>query len=254
MIICPKLKDIKEINHGFFTREGGVSDGLYSSLNCGPGSDDNPDNVTKNRAIVAEKIGVDADRLYTLYQCHTNEVEVIDSSSGHNATREADAMVTQEKSVALGILAADCAPVLFADSVSGTIGAAHAGWKGVIGGILENTVAEMYDLGANHHDIVATIGPCIGPDSYEISEEFKDNFLQDDPDNYQFFKITTKSGHHLFDLPGYSKNRLEKLGLKSVQWVDEDTLPQEDKFFSYRRTTLNGEKDYGRQISVITMV
>lgn len=251
MLNHPTLADIAHIRHGFFDRTGGVSEGVYVSRNCGPGSDDNPDHVMANRAQVSGSLAFEPEQLHTLSQCHSSDVVVMDGGVVDTRGTKADALVTDQPGLLLGILTADCAPVLFADSTQPIIGAAHAGWKGAVGGVLENTVAEMYDLGARHADIVAVIGPCIGPESYEVGDEFRETFLNDDPENQAFFAMQPKQGHHMFDLPGYVLARLARLGLKSVMWVGEDTLPSADRYFSYRRTCLNSEPDYGRQISVI---
>lgn len=248
------FEDIPGIKHAFFTRQGGVSTGLYESLNCGPGSEDDPENVDKNRQIAMEKLGASAESLCTLYQCHSNEVVTLNDISEYDPSTNADGLVTNKAGITLGILTADCTPVLFADAQNKIIGAAHAGWKGALYGILENTVNAMFELGAANSDIVAAIGPAIGPDSYEIRAEFRDTFLNKDPDSHAFFKAVAKQDHYLFDLPGYVEHRLKKLGLKQVEWVGRDTLSDEDNFFSYRRNTLAGHKDYGRQLSAISLI
>jgi YfiH family protein len=251
--IYSKLDEVNNIKYGFFSRNGGTSTGIYSSLNCGYGSGDNRNNILKNRAIIAKKLGIKPDKLFTLYQCHTNKVVIIDNIRNFDSAIKADALVTEKHGVAIGILTADCAPVLFSSKNGKIIGAAHAGWKGAIGGILENTVAEMYNLGANHEDIIAVIGPCISGESYEVGEEFRDNFLHDDTDNHRFFKMLPVVGKFMFDLPSYITFRLESLGLASVQWVGQDTLKNEEDFFSYRRSCITEELDYGRQISAIVV-
>jgi polyphenol oxidase len=239
------------IQHGFFTREGGVSDGIYTSLNLGVGSDDTPEHVMENRARVAGWFEVAPDQLMTCRQIHSPTVIVVEQATPLASRPEADAMVTRNSSIILGILTADCAPVLFADTEARVIGAAHAGWKGAIGGGLENTVGAMESLGAARKNIRAVIGPTIAPDSYEVGDEFAQRFLEKSADYQQFFRAG-KTGHHWFDLPAFITHRLTSIGVKTL-WCGEDTLPKEDLFYSYRRTCLRGEKDYGRQISAIML-
>lgn len=234
------------LRHGFFTREGGVSEGIFRSLNVGLGSSDAPEHVAANRGRIIRHLEVHG--LRTCYQIHSALVVTIDSDGPYERT-EADAMVTNQPGIALGILTADCAPVLFADAQGGVIGAAHAGWKGALGGVLKNTVDAMERLGASRTRIQAVIGPCIGPESYEVGDEFLEHF---GPGNTAFF-TPGRPGHAFFDLPGYVQNRLEKLGI-SAMWCGYDTLPDEARFFSYRRKTLRAEPDYGRQLSAIALM
>lgn len=237
--------------HGFFGRAGGVSEGIYTGLNCGLGSKDAPERVRQNRARVTEAL--DAERLYTVYQCHTTEVAVIDADTA-SSNAPADAMVTQVPGVALGILTADCAPVLLADLKARVIGAAHAGWKGAVGGILENTVAAMERLGASRSSIVAAIGPCIAQASYEVGPEFVARILEADRDNQRFFAPSaTKDAHAQFDLSAYVAARLTQSGIAQVEQVGGDTCAEEARYFSYRRSCLRGEPDYGREISCILL-
>ncbi len=236
------------ISHGFFTREGGVSEGIYASLNCGPGSNDAPDNVTENRTRIARWFGPEA-ALNTCYQIHSATVVTLDTAL--TTKPEADAMVTKTPDLVLGILTADCAPVLFADAKAKVIGAAHAGWKGAFTDIVENTVSAMEALGANRTDITAVIGPCIGPESYEVGEEFVAHFIAEDNEFKRFFR-EGRVGHAWFDLPAFVLSRCEKAGIQA-EWCGADTLPDERRFFSYRRKTLRGEPDYGRQISAICL-
>lgn len=234
------------IRHGFFTREGGVSEGIFSSLNVGLGSSDAPEHVAANRARIIRHLEVHG--LRTCYQIHSARVVVIDSDAPYERT-EADALVTNQKGIALGILTADCAPVLLADAKAGVIGAAHAGWRGAFAGVLENTLDAMERLGSSRTRIQAVIGPCIGPASYEVGADFIEHF---GPENAMFF-TPAKPGHAFFDLPGYVENRLEKAGV-SAMWCKDDTLPDEARFFSYRRKTLRAEPDYGRQLSAIALM
>lgn len=241
-ITSPALTPI----HGFFTRQGGVSTGLYDSLNCGPGSKDDPTAVSANRAIVAETLG--ALDLRTVYQTHSAKVVHVTDAPWPDRPR-ADAMVCTTPGIALGALAADCAPVLFADIGAGVIGAAHAGWKGALGGVLEATVDAMTALGAT--DIAAVIGPCIGQRAYEVGPEFMDRFLDDDPENDRFF-AGGLGDRVQFDLPGFALNRLRRAGVRA-EWSGYCTFSDEARFFSYRRATHAGAPDYGRQISAIRL-
>ena len=241
------------IRHGFLTRRGGVSGGLYASLNCGFGSGDDRDRVARNRQIAMQRMGLAEDALMTVYQVHGAEILVVDRDTPKSDPPEADAMVSREPGVALGILTADCAPVLFADPDVGVIGAAHAGWRGARTGVLEATVAAMADLGARRESIVAAIGPCIARTSYEVGPEFPGPFIADDPANRRFFTAAGRPGHHRFDLSGYVAARLAALGLAAVEAVSADTCADGDRFFSYRRTTLSRESDYGRGLSAIAL-
>ncbi|KIL97281.1 hypothetical protein CCC_00342 [Paramagnetospirillum magnetotacticum MS-1] len=253
MITLSALNEFVRIRHGFFTREGGVSEGLYASLNCGPGSSDKPESVKENRRRVMEMMDLPEEALLTLYQTHSSDVVVVREPWEPGKAPKADAMVTDRPGIALGILTADCAPVLLADGKAGIVAAAHAGWKGALGGVLENTVKAMLDLGAKTPKIVAAIGPCIGHRNYEVGPEFPAPFLAEDPVNADYFAPAPRAGHFLFDLPGYISRKLARLGVHEVTRVPADTLRDEIRFFSYRRATLRGEADYGRQISVITL-
>jgi polyphenol oxidase len=253
MITLSALNDLNHIRHAFFTREGGVSAAPYESLNCGPGSQDDPQSVAENRRRAMQMLDMPATALATLYQAHTADVIMVDGVWPADQRPVADAMVTQRPGIVLGILTADCAPVLFADRKAKIIGAAHAGWKGAFGGILENTVAMMVQAGANVDHMVAAIGPCIGQRSYEVGPDFPTPFLAQDPRNAMFFSPSNRADHHLFDLPGYIGRRLAALGLQDVTRTPADTLRDKSRFFSYRRTTLAGGGDYGRQLSAIVL-
>jgi YfiH family protein len=238
------------IAHGFFGREGGVSTGLYRGLNCGLGSHDRRVDVVENRRRVATTLGQSAESLTTLYQIHSpTAVVVTEPFRGH--VPEADAMVTNVPGITLGILTADCVPVLFADDTAEIIGAAHAGWKGATGGVLENTVDAMEMLGAEREDIRAVIGPCIAQASYEVGPEFLTRFS--DAEQQQFFIPSHRPGHAMFDLPAYVALRLRALGLQHVAQLAMDTCVDEANFFSYRRATQRSEPDYGRHISCIVL-
>ena len=255
MITLPEFAQHPHVRHGFFTRPLGVGQGLYRGLNCGFGSQDDPANIHENRRRVAETLGFGPDRLVTLYQIHSPDVvTVIEPWSMDiplNAPK-ADGMVTKTPGIVLGVLAADCAPVIFADPVAGVIGACHAGWRGAVGGVAEATLAAMVALGAAPSQTIAAIGPCIGPDSYEVSADFITPFLAQDPDNKQFFRPGAPS-KLFFDLPGYLGHRLQRAGIGTMLLSGIDTLSDEENFFSYRRTTLRGEPDYGRNISAIAL-
>ena len=253
MITLGALNDLSGIRHAFFTREGGVSQGLYASLNCGLGSGDDPAAVTVNRARAAGRMGVKPERLVSLYQIHSATCLVVDEPWGPDERPQADAMVTRTPGLALGILTADCAPVLFADARAGVIGAAHAGWKGARGGVVEATLARMIELGARIEGIVAAIGPCIAMRSYEVGPEFPAPILAEEERNRDFFAPSRREGHFLFDLGGYVGHRLAKAGVEMVARCPNDTLAEETRFFSYRRACLRGETDYGRGLSAIAL-
>jgi YfiH family protein len=241
------------VSHAFYTRRGGVSRGLYTSLNCGFGSGDDPAHVAANRARTLAALDLAPDSLVTCHQHHSAEVAVIDGAEPPVEPPKADALVTSSRGVALGILTADCAPVLFSSPDDGVIGAAHAGWKGALGGVLEATVDAMLELGARADNIAAAIGPCIGQASYEVGPEYPGPFLEKDRTNATFFEPSPREGHFLFDLSGYVARRLSGLGLGAVFRLDCDTCRDSAQFFSYRRSRLRGEPDYGREISIIAL-
>ncbi len=247
MLTLGPLNDLDGVRHAFFGREGGVSSGLYASLNCGQGSKDDKAKVDRNRARAMEMLDLPAERLVTLYQIHSPEVVEVETPWAD------DALVTAKPGLALGVITADCAPVLLADAEARVVGAAHAGWRGALGGVLEAVVAAMEGLGARREAILAGIGPCIGKPSYEVGPEFPEPFLDQDPKNGDFFLPAPRAGHFLFDLKGYASRRLARLGLKGVQALPCDTLVEEDRFFSYRRACLRGEPDYGRELSAIAL-
>ena len=247
-----ELAGLDGVRHGFFTREGGVSGGLYASLNVGLGSDDIRDHVVENRRRATASFGLSAGALCTLHQVHGRAVVRVDRPLGDERPK-ADALVTATPGMMLGVLAADCAPVLFADPVAGVIGAAHAGWKGALAGVTDATIAAMEDLGAQRRDIVAVIGPCIAQVSYEVGPEFPAPFIADDGANVRFFGQSSRTGHFLFDLPAYLRARLDAAGIAMAADMGLDTRADDQRFFSYRRATLNGEPDYGRQLSAIAL-
>lgn len=246
--------DHDSFRHGFFGRQGGVSTGVYTSLNCGFGSHDATEAVAENRTRVARHIGVGADRLLTVHQIHSPDVMLVETPWDRMEAPKADAMVTNRPRIGLGVLAADCAPVLLADAAAGVIGAAHAGWRGAFTGVVDATVKAMVGLGARPERIAAVIGPCIGGASYEVGEDFRQRFLDVDPANDSFFHRPTPDAKPHFDLSAYLLARTRKLGLGSVERLAADTLAAPDLWFSYRRETLAGGWDYGRQVSCIALV
>jgi len=252
-IRAPALSDLSGVAHCFFTRQGGVSAGLYSSLNCGYGSGDSPENVRENRRRAAASFSLAEADLLTLYQIHsTNVLTVAQNRWTSPGAPKADALVTDRPGVVLGILAADCAPVLLADAGRGVIGAAHAGWRGALAGIVEATIVAMEKLGARRERLCAAIGPCIGRDSYEVGPEFPAPFLAQDEANAAFLRKAPRHGHFLFDLAGYLERRLA-LGGVTARATGHDTVAGAEHFFSYRRNTLTGERDYGRGLSAIAL-
>jgi YfiH family protein len=248
------LADCEMVAHGFFTREGGVSSGIYAGLNCGAGSRDDRENVIENRSRVARHLGAAGDRLVTCHQVHSADTVIVEEAWATGHGPRADGMVTNSPGIALGALAADCAPVLFADPQARVIGAAHAGWKGALTGVLEATVATMTRLGARPHRIRAALGPCIGPQSYEVGPEFEARFLAADTENARFFHRADPDARPYFDLPGYILSRLETAGLDTVESVTTCTYVDEARLFSYRRATHRGDGDYGRQVSAIVLL
>lgn len=243
--------DENGITHAFFSRRGGVSRGLYTSLNCGRGSGDDRKAVDANRARAVAALDMPPGTLFTNHQTHSRDVVVIDESAEPDEAREADALVTSRRGVVLGVLAADCAPVLFSAPEERVIGAAHAGWRGALDGVCEATVDAMIELGVRPDGIRAAVGPCIGPDSYEVGPEFPAPFLEQDPRNDDFFCPGKREGHFHFDLKGYVARRLGEAGLTTIQTLPCDTCAEDERFFSYRRACHRGEKDYGRGLSAI---
>ena len=253
MITAPELSAIEGIRHGFFDRRGGVSEGIYASSNVGLGSRDNRDHVLENRRRTAESLGIPVDHLLTLYQVHSADVVTV-KKAGDASGKKADAMVTNQPGLALCALSADCAPVLFADGHAGVVGSAHAGWGGAFRGVLEATVTAMETLGAKREAITAVIGPCIAQKSYEVGPEFLERFVEADARNDRFFVPSDRKNHVRFDLPGYGLARLKAAGIQHCSWTGQDTCGEAESFFSYRRSVLQGEPDYGRQISGIRLV
>jgi len=244
---------LSPLRHGFFTRRGGASSGIFTGLNCGPGSSDQSDTVRMNRARVAEAMQVAPEALVTLHQTHSPDVVVLGTLLPEDSPRpEADAMVTDQPGLALAILTADCQPVLLADAQAQVIGAAHAGWRGALDGVLENTVAAMEKLGAERARIRAVIGPCISQRAYEVGQEFLERFLDEDPDYGRFF-VNGVDGKYLFDLVGFGLHRLRGCDIAEAHWIGECTYSDPARFYSYRRSVHEGQADYGRLISVIRL-
>ncbi|MCB1680602.1 MAG: peptidoglycan editing factor PgeF [Rhodospirillales bacterium] len=246
----------ERIFYGFFGRTGGVSRGIFEGLNCGQGSGDNPEDIARNRAIVSHQAGIAPENLLSLYQVHGPACLTVGSSWTFADRPQADAMATQKPGLGLGILVADCAPVLFsAGKPDGTplIAAAHAGWKGAVSGVLESTLKVLMDNGGQPSSVRACIGPCISPDSYEVSEDFKKPFLDHSAAASRFFKKAEKPEHLMFDLPSYCAWRLLQAGVKNVSCLNKDTCADEKNFYSYRRSTHRKEPDYGRQIALIAI-
>ena len=247
IITSPSLAPFR---HGFFTRKGGASSGVFEGLNCGTGSSDQADMVAINRARVAGAMGLATADLISVHQVHSADVLVVSAANGKPA--RADAMVTNTPGLALAILTADCQPVLFADRQAGVIGAAHAGWRGALDGVLEATLAAMERLGAQRLRISAVIGPCISQRAYQVGPEFIDRFLAEDPANSRFFAGGT--GDRLqFDLAGFGLSRLRRAGVGAAEWTGHCTYGDPVRFYSYRRSVHAGEADYGRLISVIRL-
>lgn len=241
------------ITHGFFTREGGHSEGMFTSLNCGMGSGDEREAVLRNRARVAERLGVQPERLLSAWQVHSAEAALVSGPWEGETRPRVDALVTATPGLALGVLTADCGPVLFADSKARVIGAAHAGWKGALTGVTTRTLALMEEQGARRERITAVIGPMISRAAYEVGPEFPARFTDADPRNARYFTPSARAGHAMFDLPAYLADRLAAEGVGNVVNLSLCTFSDEQRFFSYRRATHRNEKDYGRLISAIAL-
>ena len=253
MLEAPSLSSLTGIRHGFFTRAGGVSSGIYASLNGGVGSNDAQEQVTENRARMAAALGVARDRLLTCYQVHSPNVVIAELPWSPKARPHADAIVTQVAGLAVGVSTADCGPVLFADAQARIVGAAHAGWRGALTGVLEATLATMEGLGAKRTRIAAALGPVITQPNYEVGPDLVERFLAADPDNKRFFVPSQRAQHALFDLPGYIAMRLERAGVESFENLGLCTYADPERFFSYRRATHRGEPDYGRHVNAIAL-
>ena len=253
MIEAIELSRHPTLRHGFFTREGGYSSGIYASLNCGFGSGDDKTTVARNRALVGQKLGVGNEQLLTTWQHHSSDTIAVTAPWDPMAPPRGDAIVTTTPGIAIAILSADCAPILFADPEAGVIGAAHAGWKGAVGGVTDSTIAAMEKLGASRARTTAVIGPTISQVAYEVGPEFFERFMDEDRTSRRFFKSSQRSDHHMFDLPGYIARRLADAGIMTVVDLGVCTYREEERFFSYRRATHRRHDNYGRQISAICL-
>jgi YfiH family protein len=252
LIEAPALASLPGIRHAFFTRQGGVSEGLYGSLNGGLGSSDDPGNVRENRTRMAKALGLGPDALISVHQVHSPDAVMVKGPWNGERPR-ADAMVTDVPGVALGITTADCGPVLFADAAATVVGAAHAGWRGALTGVLESTLLAMEGLGAERGRIVAVLGPTISQDAYEVGADFKTRFLDEDEANARFFRPGDRPGHDHFDLPAFIAARLGRAGIGTVVDLGLCTYSDHERFYSFRRTTHRAEPDYGRLISAIAL-
>jgi polyphenol oxidase len=248
----PLLSAIPGLRHAFFTREGGVSGGIYASLNGGIGSSDDPANVAENRRRMAEQMGVAPERFISVHQTHSPDVVVITGPWQGPSRPLADAIVTRAEGLAIGVTAADCGPILLVDPAARVVGAAHAGWKGALSGIVESTVAAMEKLGAERGGIVAAIGPLIRQHSYEVGGEFVERFVEADAENALFFVPSPRENHAMFDLAGFIRMRLENAGVLMIDDIGVDTYSDE-RFYSYRRSVHRNEPDYGRHVHAIAL-
>ena len=247
----PLLSSIPGLRHAFFSREGGVSDGIYAGLNGGLGSKDDPTSVAENRRRMAQQIGVSPDRFLSVHQVHSPDA-VVATGPWQGDRPRADALVTRTEGIALGVTAADCGPILLVDPTARVIGAAHAGWKGALTGVLESTIDAMEKLGAERGGIVAAIGPLIRQRSYEVGSEFVERFIDADAENGMFFLPAERNGHAMFDLAGFIRMRLENAGVLMIDDVGIDTYSDE-RFYSYRRSVHRKEPDYGRHVHAIVL-
>ena len=253
MLQAPSLSKLARIRHTFFTRSGGVSDGVYASLNGGIGSNDAPEKVTENRARMAATLGVTPERFLTPYQIHSPDVVVADGSWTQETRPRADAVVTREPKLAIGVSTADCGPLLFADAEAGVVGAAHAGWRGAFTGVIEATLAGMEKLGASRQHITVALGPTIRQPNYEVGPEFLERFRAADMDNERFFAPSKREGHAMFDLTSYIADRVHRAGIVQFEDLGHCTYADPAQFYSYRRMTQRGEPDYGRHINAIAL-
>ncbi len=251
IVLGDTLRDLPGLVHGFSTREGGVSAGIYASLNCGVGSKDNQEHVAENRTRFAGQLGTTPENLVSLYQVHSPDVVVVEEPWARTDAPKADALVTSRAGLALGVLSADCVPVLFADHESKIVGAAHAGWRGALSGVLEATIDAMVHLGAERGRISTCIGPAISQQVYEVGNEFRENFLEEDSKSSGFFHQKNGQERPHFDLKGYVATRLKTAGAGNVDDLKLCTYRDTKRFFSYRRSCHRNEADYGRQISAI---
>ena len=254
MIVRAEILAHAQLRHGFFTRQGGVSSGAYSSLNGGLGSNDSKANVAENRSRMAAALGIEPRRLLTAYQTHSPDVLVVEAPWALEARPKADALVTRLPALAIGVTTADCGPILFADPQARVIAAAHAGWRGALSGVVEATVDAMVRLGAERGQIRAAIGPMIRQSNYEVGPDLIAQFVAADPGNARFFAAASRSDHALFDLGGYIAARLKSAGIDRIEDLGLCTYADPDRFFSYRRSTHRAEADYGRHVNAIALL
>ena len=252
MFFSKKLKKFENIKHCFFSRKNGFSKGYYESLNCGLGSDDQRKNVLKNLELVSKKIGCKKESLITLNQKHSEQVIYFKNERSLKNKLTGDAMVSEVKNIGISILTADCAPVLFYDPNKKIIGCAHSGWKGALNGIIKNTVKKFNELNSNNNDLIAVVGPCINKDNYKVQIDFFKKFVDQDKINENFFQKINGEQYN-FDLRSFINKELTNLNIKKIENIEMDTFSQRELFYSYRRSRLNREQDYGRCISVILM-
>lgn len=252
-VLAPSLSALGGIRHAFFTREGGVSGGIYASLNSGIASKDDAARVAENRARMAQALSVDATRLITAFQIHSAKVAVADGPWNVETRPRADAIVTKTPGLAIGVSTADCGPLLFADREARVIGAAHAGWRGALSGVIESTVAAMEELGADRSRMTVALGPLIRQQNYEVSADFVDEFLRIDKTYARFFSFAARAGHAMFDLPAFIAHRLDRSGIDRFEDVGVCTYADPDRFYSYRRSVHRAEPDYGRHVNAIVL-
>ncbi len=252
MFFSKKLKKFKNINHCFFSRKNGFSKGNYKSLNCGLGSNDKKESILKNLSFVSKKIGCKESTLITLNQKHTNHVIHFKKNEEVKSKLEGDAIVCEVKNIGISVLSADCAPIIFYDPIRKIIGCAHSGWKGALNGIITNTIKKFNELNSKTSDLIAVIGPCIGKNSYNVKEDFLKKFIEKNEKNIKFFKKINSINYN-FDLRAFIINELYNLNVKNIENIEMDTFAKKEFFYSFRRSQVNKEKDYGRCISVILM-
>lgn len=253
MMIKAATLEFDGIRHGFFTREGGVSGGIYASLNGGVGSKDDAGHVVENRARMAAALGVAPERFLTCYQIHSPQVVVVETPWTAQTRPHADAIVTRMRSLAIGVSTADCGPILLADPKAHVIGAAHAGWRGALGGVIEAAIGAMEQLGARRPEIRAALGPMIRQQNYEVGADLIARFDAEDAASHRFFAPAARAGHAMFDLAGYIGSRLSRTGIRHVEDLGHCTYADPARFFSFRRTTHRSEPDYGRHVNAIAL-
>ena len=252
MFFSNKLQKFENLKHCFFSRKNGFSKGLYSSLNCGLGSDDNKENVLKNLNLVCQKIGCKDELLITLNQTHSNKVIYFEKKSSLKNKLLGDAIVTKIKNVGIGILTADCAPILLYDPQKKIIGCIHSGWRGALNGVIANTIKKFKELDSNIDNLLAVVGPCIGKGNYKVKIDFYEKFVKQNT-NYEKFFEKIMENKYIFDLRGFINNKISDLNIKNIENIEIDTFAAQETFYSYRRSRFYNEKDYGRCISVILM-